>query len=333
MPDTELQARPRPARCIKILCTLAVLAFAATIGAGLIGSVSPALDLVSHFQVHLFIGGLLLAALCLQLRARRHALLALALCTVPVVRIAPYWIPGPSLAIPPDSQHLIVMTANVRTQNEQHREFMDEVRRQDPDVLAIIEVSTRWENELAPLIAEYPYQHQTRIPGDTRYGVMILSRLPLTPKPLPLAFRESYFRCAAAEVHSDAGDILLLAPHPMPPTGFGATRLRDLQLGLANEFVRTHTTDHTIVMGDLNATPWSHGYRTMTEGTTLRNTRLGAGMRNSWPSFLPEFMQIPIDHILVSENIDVRYAAVGADIGSDHLPVISSLIVRAPDEP
>jgi hypothetical protein len=33
----------------------------------------------------------------------------------------------------------------------------------------------------------------------------------------------------------------------------------------------------------------------------------------------------PVDHILVSRNIEVKHFEVGPDIGSDHLPLIADL--------
>jgi endonuclease/exonuclease/phosphatase (EEP) superfamily protein YafD len=80
-----------------------------------------------------------------------------------------------------------------------------------------------------------------------------------------------------------------------------------------------------LVMGDLNCSPWSPLCTDLIEETGLHNTRMGFGIRPTWPSIMPPFM-IPIDHVLVTkEHFRVLDVHVGPYLGSDHYPLVVTM--------
>jgi endonuclease/exonuclease/phosphatase family metal-dependent hydrolase len=59
--------------------------------------------------------------------------------------------------------------------------------------------------------------------------------------------------------------------------------------------------------------------------------RDGIGLLPSWPTFMYfDWLMIPIDHCLVSDDIRVIMAQLGEAIGSDHLPLIIELEIEKP---
>jgi endonuclease/exonuclease/phosphatase (EEP) superfamily protein YafD len=78
------------------------------------------------------------------------------------------------------------------------------------------------------------------------------------------------------------------------------------------------------VVGDLNVTPWSPTFRDLLQAPGLVDTARGRGLRGTWPVCLPG-MRIPIDHCLVSGDLQVLDRQVGPGVGSDHFPVMADL--------
>jgi endonuclease/exonuclease/phosphatase (EEP) superfamily protein YafD len=105
------------------------------------------------------------------------------------------------------------------------------------------------------------------------------------------------------------------------------TQIRNKHLMTIAETVR-NIDGPSIVMGDLNCTSWSPYFADLLRLSGLRDSRLGFGIQPSWTGNT-RFMAIPIDHVLVSHEIDVLDRHTGSKIGSDHLPVLVDLSVPA----
>ena len=73
-------------------------------------------------------------------------------------------------------------------------------------------------------------------------------------------------------------------------------------------------------------TPWAPEFSSLLARGNLRDTGPYRGLLATWFSRLP-FVGLLIDHVLVSPDIGILANRVGADLGSDHLPVIADLTV------
>jgi endonuclease/exonuclease/phosphatase (EEP) superfamily protein YafD len=71
---------------------------------------------------------------------------------------------------------------------------------------------------------------------------------------------------------------------------------------------------------------WSPFYQRFIQQAGLKNARSGFGIIPTWSTKLPP-LSIPIDHCLVSPNVNVLQMRAGRYVGSDHLPLITDLVI------
>ena len=171
--------------------------------------------------------------------------------------------------------------------------------------------------------ALYPYKIVED--RDDPFGIAMYSKFPFNSisviEAAPFGYPEIV---ATAIVGRDRLNII--SSHPMPPIGKTNYDARNQQLeGLARLAGRTPRP--LILVGDLNISLWATHYREFEQQSSLSNARRGFGIEPTWPLFLPIAM-IPIDHVLVSDDIAVTSFDTARDIGSDHYPVVVNFRLR-----
>ena len=118
---------------------------------------------------------------------------------------------------------------------------------------------------------------------------------------------------------------LLMAAHPPAPIAADWSARRHAQLAAIGDLAATEAR-REIVAGDLNTTPWSHGFRQLVRLRSLRDSGVGRGVQATWNArrWVP---RIPIDDVVVSPEVRVIDRRVGPDVGSDHRPVEATLAI------
>ncbi len=105
-----------------------------------------------------------------------------------------------------------------------------------------------------------------------------------------------------------------------------ATKADQLSARLATITELVTSSSHPVtVIGNLGATRWTHGMRTMRDTTGLRDATEGSGYLSTSPvSGIPViggWIGLPIDVVLMTEEITPLELSTGPDIGAGHLPV------------
>ena len=281
--------------------------------AGLFGRVWWVLDLFAHFRMQLGVALVICVAVSWFLRQPRVTFLALLFSLVNFIVVAPQLVYQPTAeARGQDSVRLVHV--NINKYNRDLESALEFFRETDPDVLVIVEANERLATALEPLKDRLPHAFvETR----GRFGVALLSRY-------PMAARSVYFTphnpSVVAVIDTPHGPLRIVGTHPRSPASARRAHRRDAQLGVIASFVRAGT-EPTVLLGDLNTTPWGHAFRALAEESELRDTSRGVGFQWSWPaSFWP--LAIPIDHALVSADVRLLDRRMGPSIGSDHLPLV-----------
>jgi endonuclease/exonuclease/phosphatase (EEP) superfamily protein YafD len=314
------------------------------------------LDLLTHFKVQYFIWGWCGFFFFLLRQKPNWVGLSLLLVTINLVAIAPWYVSPPQSFTAP-SYRLKVLSLNVNVKTQNPAPAISLIESEAPDLVALVEVNQRWLDAFKPIKKLYPYSVQSA--HAKRFGIVFYSKFPIEKMPLSLNLpsppsdlspsdlspsdlspsdlsdlKDTYL---ASRLVIDGRTIEAIAIHPPPPKGDQLTTQRNQVLTQVSQYVgkktggakhggiaRERSTPAIIVLGDFNTTLWSPVYQRFETVSGLRNTRQGFGILPTWNAFfLPSL--IPIDHCLISKVFQVQNITTGANVGSDHLPLIVDL--------
>jgi hypothetical protein len=291
---------------------------------GLLGSWHWVFDLCTHFRWQAFVvsGLALLGALVW----RRRILMGAALLTLALN----VWLftstPAPAQPTAVDPGFKVrVVSLNVLTSNRDHAAVLSFLQQSDADVIFLMETDRTWKAALEPLLKTHP--HHRIQPRDDNFGIACYSRLPV--EQMTLLSGETLVQEPTPGHISGSIEVQLtvagkawtfLGVHPVPPMGADYHQARNLQLqALAQRIARSNRP--VLIAGDLNATPWSSGYRALLQGTALQ------AAPDSWkPSWkTATLLGIPIDQALTTPPLALLSRSIGPEVGSDHRAQILEL--------
>ncbi len=287
---------------------------------GALGDRVALLALADHFQAQYALALIATVVALLVLRRWRFAALFGALLVVPAVRLAPCVFPTsvPSARGP----RVSVLLINVQTENPRHDLVVAEVRRLRPDVVVFEEVDAAWLAALTRSLGAWP--HRVVAARGDNFGVAVFSALPMEGRVVYLA--DGAVPSVDASVLVGGRSLRLFATHPVPAMDATGMAQRDAQIAaLARSIPRGQPA---IVVGDLNATPWSRPLRALRDATGLVDSLRGHGVQPSWPAEVPWVGRITIDHVLHSTHLVTEARSLGGLVGSDHRPVYARLRFR-----
>lgn len=282
-------------------------------------------ELASHFQVQYFAATLVLAVIALCLRRLRLALLILFCSAVLSAQVVPWYLPLSDRA---DTANYRVLSANLNRRNSDAEGVLAWVEAEQPDLALFMEVNEEMADGLTSLKDILPYSSQQKVAA--KLGMVLYSKVPLTNLQ-PKKFGTESINLTA-QIEAAGQPMSLVAIHPLPPFEGEYFRDRNRLLSTVGEYVQTQS-DPVLLLGDLNITMWSPYYRALIQQSGLKNTRRGIGILPTWPqrpvfgflsnrTALLKLIQIPIDHCLASPELTVAGMHIGADTGSDHLPIV-----------
>jgi endonuclease/exonuclease/phosphatase (EEP) superfamily protein YafD len=292
-------------------------------------------ELLTHFQVQYFwlliIAGVVGAICWWQGKLDNRIILLVWLFTLALnlVEIMPWYLSKQQIAAD-RSDVLRVMSFNICGNNPDTLAIVRSIRAVNPDLVMLVEVSPKMMEQItASLESEFPARFRS-----AGGGLGILSKLPLkSAQGENFAGSEATNLIAKIEYHQR--EIKLIGTHPMVPKGLDLFENRNRHLQAIGNYVKG-TQESIVLLGDFNLTPWSPYYRQLVQTTGLHNTRMGFGILPTWarataygdlPNWLIPILNIPIDHIFVTRDLQVVRTYVGDNGNSDHAPIISELAI------
>jgi endonuclease/exonuclease/phosphatase (EEP) superfamily protein YafD len=220
-------------------------------------------------------------------------------------------------------RRLTLIQFNVLKNNPDPEAAAAWVLHERPDIVTMAETLGSNRVMLRRLHAAYPYQVSCL--SRMRCSTVILSRLP------PLASgglargdpeNQGALSAAWARFQGGGGPFTVVAVHMVRPWPWGNQDSGRLQLAT---FLAGIDHRRTIVAGDFNLTPWTVA---MQRQDLLFGLHRQTRFLPTWPAMLGGTATpaiLPIDHIYTGD--DWRLVAIrrGPRLGSDHLPVVTTL--------
>ena len=297
--------------------------------------------LIADFLPHLFLPLLPLVPLVLVSRSRWAKLLICLPCLSFLLLYGQLFLPNLASGSSRGEQTLRVMTYNVTMGDPGLNEIVSIIESENPDVVALQEVSPEVAEALAQLAADYPYLAVHATPG-VCVGSGILSRLPiLEDEAFALVDGKHLFQHSVLKV--DGSRVHLLNVHLLPPwlpgrwrgghrvflpVGYDTT-VQDQELDQVLAAV-DGLEDPVVAAGDFNMTDRSAGYAAVTQslGDAYRETGWGFGF--TFPDrdgrhILTRIPLLRIDYVFHSRDMTVHRAYVGDRGGPNHRYLVAVL--------
>ena len=293
--------------------------------AGYFGRYNLYLEFASGYKLQLLITGLC-ASIYFALTKKNRIIFAIALLCVVLnlAEILPWYFHRPQITNLENYQPLKVLSYNVLWSNQQYDQAIALVTGQQPDIAVFQEAQPPWSNALTALKTDYPYH--ISVP---KLKIEVYSKLPLEHTRIKLY--GTYRGLVISDLTIGDRQIKFIVTHAYPQLYYGREgwqiRNQHLEVGIG-EYVG-QLQQPVIVIGDLNASMWSPFYRSMIQTSDLVNARQGFGIVPTQSAIAPQWklLAAPIDHCLISPEILVQNFRSGKNIGSDHLPIITDLLI------
>ncbi len=280
------------------------------------------LDLLANFRPQFGVALAAAAALLGLGRWRRSAGIVAVAAVINLGLVGWLWIP-PSVEAPASADPLRVLSFNVLAANENYDEVMAHIAEVDADIVFLHESSLPWEE--AADGADMGYRVVKTRNDDHIFGTLVLVKGEARVESFGFTTREP--RSVEVIYTLDSGkEVAVLGLHPVAPVSERDSGLRDAQMAFAANWASDQSLP-TVVAGDFNASPWSHAFRSLLTRGDLRDSQRGFGLQQSFPVSSNLVFRIVIDHVVVSDDIEVVERRLDDPIGSDHFPVVVDLLV------
>ena len=226
-----------------------------------------------------------------------------------------------------EDQSLSIMIANVFQDNTNTKGCLNEVYKNNPDIVLLLETNARWEKETAELASKYPFSVKAAL--ENTYGMLLYSKLELTDAKVDHIVEDDIPSIHGIVTLNNGQQVQLYCVHPTPPVPQENPRSteRDKELLLVADKAKESKLP-VIVIGDLNDVAWSYTTELFLKMSGLLDPRRGRGFFNSFHAHYP-VMRFPLDHAFISTDFKLKAIKRLSNFDSDHFPIFISLQYEA----
>jgi len=273
-------------------------------------------DVASHFALFAFCVLCFFAVVGLGLKLRWQTICHAALAGLCLMYVSEYF-SRVEYTKSPSGPVCTIMSYNVHTQNDNRDEILKYVRQISPDVVLFMEVDTRWKKALSSLNDLYPHSQMYSQPDN--FGMAIFSKLPMD---VETKFSTDWqVPMFDATIYLGDDQLRLIGLHTLPPLRDSYWTRSRKQVEVVLRMVRPG--EKTVLVGDINSTPNGILYREIVNSGKLKPTGWKRCLSPTWGPPMASLLQL--DHVFVSEGVQVLHDSLGPRHGSDHRPVMTTV--------
>jgi endonuclease/exonuclease/phosphatase (EEP) superfamily protein YafD len=266
----------------------------------------------------------------LALLGRRYPLVAVAgvVVVLHLIWLVPTIWPGSAERLPAGATPIRLLTANLEQNNAGAGDLGSQIRAAAPDIVVLEELTPITFVSMQKSGSLAGYQYSAIFPEFGAMGAGVWSRFPLSEVATPVIAGFQSLRMTVTPVAGHAFE--LFAVHTLSPRSSSNVAVWRAQLADLRSEVRSATLP-VVLAGDFNATRDHRPFRRLV-ATGLRDAHdvVGAGWRPTWNNKTPLVGPLlGLDHVLASKQFAVTGYRVGSGFGSDHLPLLVTLGLRA----
>ncbi|MBV6633301.1 MAG: endonuclease/exonuclease/phosphatase family protein [Alphaproteobacteria bacterium] len=289
------------------------------------------LELAAHFRLQAVLAAIVLALIFGPLKAWRSLVVALCLITLNGWFVGHAHMTSQPLAEPQaDAQTLRVLQFNMNLFHPDPDGLATSLLETDADLIVLQELSPDAATRISAALAD-DYQHQLTLPQTNAFGMGVFSRFEITELQRLSATSLDAVSVRLSINTARHGDISLAAIHPPPPITRQLAALRNEEIGLAADWLAGRDGPK-LLMGDLNLTPYSIWFRELVRQSGLQPVQKLLPFSNvTWPDRMIHWLfSIPIDHVMISEDLEFVSWRAEYGHGSDHAMIVADLQLATP---
>jgi len=226
----------------------------------------------------------------------------------------------PKISKSHSSHEKTIVSVNAHEKNGSPEKLEALIIEANPHVLLVMEMTDDIEEALKEALSHYEYKLSN--PVRDGFRIVLYSKTPLIhdqvtfygPDDTPLLQAQTEINGCLYQIYS---------AHPKPALNKKWYRERHDYFSEIEKVI-TQEGLPTLVMGDFNSVPWETHFLQFLSNTGLKSSLSGHGYKITWPVYVP-ILGVPMDHILLSKDIEYSGLRVGPYVGSDHHPISLSL--------
>jgi len=223
-----------------------------------------------------------------------------------------------------EEKNFKIISINIFSQNDEYQYLKKYITEETADVIVLQELTPSWQKNVEFIREKYPYYKEE--PRSNNFGIAVYSKIPFDTV-MTKNYIDDMHPSLIGELTVNGKSVSMLMTHPVPPLPNQARfERRNKQYKKMKEEIDQMSSQHIILIGDLNSTVYSPNFK-LVQSDKLKDARTGFGLQNSWNAFIP-LLRTNIDQCWVSKEMKVTNFYRGKDIQSDHFPIVVELKIE-----